>query len=436
VRYSGLTALAALTTCFICLSFPAAARGGGVVQKWVRTYFETRGILHQANAVATDAQGNVLVTGSGGTIKYSPQGRLLWERPDDGLNGTAIALDGQANVHVTGSSAGAGTGTDYLTIKYSSDGELLWESRYHGTGNGKDCARAIALDPQGNVYVTGYSDGGAGFYYDYATLKYNPDGALLWEGRYNGPGNGDDVARTIAVDRQGNAYVTGRSYSGSSHDFYTIKYDPNGRELWARRYAGLYYSGACAIAVDGQGFVYVTGITEFDGHGTTVTIKYDTDGRELWVSLYRDPQLIIAGATALALDRQGNVFITGRCDQKHAASLYLTVKYSPQGRQLWARFYGRGNLVARAIAVDGGGNVFITGNNDWEVVTVKYSSTGSELWAQHYIKEDYGSIASALSLDNRGNLYVTGTSGSVYLASDKYLTIKYYQFDGPRRLKP
>ena len=66
---------------------------------------------------------------------------------------------------------------------------MLWKKRYNGPGNGDDSATAIAVDGNGNVYVTGRSDGGSSGY-DYATLKYDPDGKLLWENRYNGPANG------------------------------------------------------------------------------------------------------------------------------------------------------------------------------------------------------------------------------------------------------
>ena len=66
-----------------------------------------------------------------------------------------------------------------------------WVQRYNGPGNGDDYARAVAVDSSNNVIVTGYSAGnGSG--YDYATIKYSSAGVPLWTNRYNGPGNGDD----------------------------------------------------------------------------------------------------------------------------------------------------------------------------------------------------------------------------------------------------
>ena len=136
----------------------------------------------------------------------------------------ALALDGQGNVYVTGQSMGSGTDNDYATRKYSPSGQLLWAKRYNGPANSDDSAWALALDSQGNVYVTGHSMG-SGTGYDYATLKYSPSGQLLWTKRYNGPGNGNDSANALALGSQGTVYVTGYSTgSGTGYDYATIRY--------------------------------------------------------------------------------------------------------------------------------------------------------------------------------------------------------------------
>ena len=60
---------------------------------------------------------------------------------------------------------------------------------------------------------------------DFATVKYSPDGILIWSMRYNGSGNGDDIAFGLSYDIQENIYVAGRSYDASSFDdFVTLKY--------------------------------------------------------------------------------------------------------------------------------------------------------------------------------------------------------------------
>src|SRR3990170_813631 len=136
----------------------------------------------------------------------------------------AIAVDGSGNVYVTGQSIGSGTYNDYATIKYYSNGDTAWVRRYNGPGNLDDVAYAIAVDGSGCVYVTGWSVG-SGTGYDYTTIKYYPNGDTAWVRRYNGPANGADLARAIAVDGSGSVYVTGLSSgSGTSYDYATIKY--------------------------------------------------------------------------------------------------------------------------------------------------------------------------------------------------------------------
>ena len=99
-----------------------------------------------------------------------------------------------------------------------------WVARYNGPGNDYDVATSLAVDDAGNVYVTGYSYG-SGTFEDYATVKYSSTGVQQWAARYNGPGNGDDIATSLAVDDAGNVYVTGYSYgSGTDLDYATVKY--------------------------------------------------------------------------------------------------------------------------------------------------------------------------------------------------------------------
>jgi hypothetical protein len=86
-----------------------------------------------------------------------------------------------------------------------------WVQRYNGPANGSDGGKALAIDRNGDVPVAGSSHNGTNFDYDYFTAKYaRTNGALLWERRYaGGPSNSWDVLKAMAVDGNGNVFVTG-----------------------------------------------------------------------------------------------------------------------------------------------------------------------------------------------------------------------------------
>lgn len=320
------------------------------------------------------------------TIKYAPNGDNLWVRRYNGPGdyedeAQAIAVDTAGNVCVTGYSySGNGLDPDYATIKYAPNGNTLWVRRYGGPGNDEDMASALAVDRSGNVYVTGH--GYSGIDFDYTTIKYAPNGDTLWVRGYDGPGNYDDIANALALDSTGNVYVTGHCYDSDFNgiDYVTIKYAPNGDTLWVRGYngPGNFNDEARSLAVDGVGNIYVTGQsysyeTDFD----YATIKYAPNGDTLWVRRYNGPGNSLDFATALALDTAGNVYVTGYGFGSGSYDDYTTIKYGPNGDTLWVKRYnGPGNFLdrAQALAVDKLGQVYLTGSSATSLSNTDYAT--------------------------------------------------------------
>src|SRR5262245_31977880 len=381
------------------------------------------------------------------TIKYSNSGVPLWTNRYNGPansidHATAIAVDSGGNVFVTGFSwNGSSTNSDYATVAYSSAGLPLWTNRYDGAANNSnDRARAIAVDSSGNVIVTGYSITNAanGDYGDYATIAYSNSGVPLWTNRYNGPGNAGDVANAIAVDPDGNVFVTG--FSRSSRDQFTddyaaVAYSRTGDLLWINRYnrPGNSSDIAYAIALDSDGNVFVTGSSLSNAtNADYTTIKYSNSGVPLWTNRYDGPGSGSDLASAIAVDSSGKVFVTGFSAKypRIADFGYVTIGYSNSGVPLWTNRYDgptNGTDEATAIAVDSSGNVIVTGatapsNNGY--VTIAYSNPGVPLWTNQYNGGPYlHDVALAIVADRSGNVFVTGYSAGTN--SEDYATIKY-----------
>jgi hypothetical protein len=140
----------------------------------------------------------------------------------------AIVVDGQGNAFVTGYSVGADNSWEFLTLNYSTAGVPLWTNRYSGMMNSSDTATAMALDPAGNVVVTGISQG-AGTGDDIATIVYSNNGVPLSTNRYASDGNYSDQANAVATDRSGNILIAGLSETPTEgNDFTVIRYSSSG----------------------------------------------------------------------------------------------------------------------------------------------------------------------------------------------------------------
>lgn len=340
--------------------------------------------------------------------------------------GWDIAVDEAANVYVAGDSQTDTTSTpiggyDIVTIKYDSFGVEQWIARFDSPASGNDRVSAITLDGVGNAYVTGFSTGfGAGS--DWITISYDSSGEQRWLARYN---NGQGI--DIAVDLTGNVFVTGISDQG----FTTMMYDSTGIEQWVANLNN--YGSPAAITLDAAGNVLVTG---YMGHGVynfdMVTVKYSRAGEQLWVASYAGPAHDEDLAEGIDTDAQGNVYVTGRSMGRDTGMDIITIRYNcTTGEEEWVeRFDGDGNDGGNALVVDGrAGVVYVTGYSGpiSDYTTIAYSLAGEQKWVAfyHYL-ERVSDYAHAVSLDESGNIYVTGSSaGANGDYCGDYATIKY-----------
>jgi outer membrane protein assembly factor BamB len=359
--------------------------------------------------------------------------------------GISLAIDASGNVMVAGFSADIAGAGNIRVIKYNGvSGAEIWNVAYNGSANSIDTGIAIALDAAGNAFVTGLSTDTIGSE-NLRTIKFNAaTGAVMWTEAFSGSAStGNDQAYGVAVDPSGNVIVTGNTTDASGNNIRTIKYNGTfGTELWNVLYNGnggaTSEDGAFAIAIDASGNAFVTGVsTDAAGDQNMRTIKYSSaTGAQLWTAAFNGTSGRLDLAIALALDGTGNPIITGYSKDVNGGQNMRTVKYNgATGAELWAAVYNgnaSGDDFALAVAIDASGNAVITGYSadltGQNVRTIKYNGTdGAVLWNVSYIGigsargDDRGS---AVSIDASGNVLVSGYNTEPVVGS-VMRTIKY-----------
>ncbi len=358
-----------------------------------------------ARDIDVDSNGNVYITGYSNSnfedktnngssdlfiSKYDANGNRQWtvlNGTDQRENAEAIAVDKQRNVlYVTGFTDGNLDGElnngdrDIYITKYDTDGNHLW-TVLNGT-TGKDRGYAIAVDVDGDVYVTGRADlslngnAGAGGY-DLFISKYNADGDRLWT-QQTGT-NSFEAGYGIALDPDKNVYVVGYSGSGldgnesaGATDIIVTKYNTDGVRQWTQQQGTASVEAGHDIAVDENGNVYITGHTQGDladnnqGGWDFIVAKYDTNGVLQWTQQSGTDG--IEWGWGIALDSELNIYVTGITEGSLDGNAsqgemdYFIAKYNNDGEYIWSLQDGtRSTEWSESLVIDSVDNIYTSG---------------------------------------------------------------------------
>jgi len=400
-----------------------------------------------------------------------------WVRTGSGLGqdaGQRVATDAQGNVYMTGYFSGEAefSGTlyegngifDIFIAKYSPSGELLWLKFAGGTQN--DTGYGIGVDSEGFIYITGYFTSIAAFgegnpfrltssgSNDIFLAKYDADGNFIWAKKAGG--QLEDRAQNLAIDRFDNIYITGyfsgRSYfdnetaiATGSTDAFIARYDTDGNCRWVQSLGGSGLDKAFGVATDISGYAYITGFFYYDAYlsNSPDTLHGDGLSSDIFICKYT-PEGDVAlaeraggpyndAAFAIAIDKDKAMLITGYfleeidfgdCHlQNYRYNDVFVVKYDSTFQCEWARHEGGDHLdMGLDIAVDKFGNVYVTGTYDsaasfggravlsvnyYDIFICKYSGKGIMLWLQT-AGGNGADLTKALCVKDDGVIYVTG----------------------------
>ncbi len=254
-----------------------------------------------------------------------------------------------------------------------------WYQIYKGPWNNGFESEQIAVDDSGYVYMTGTTvtafSGDMTSRLDIATVKYSPDGNLLWQRTYFNSGYGrEDIAKSLTLDRFSNVYVTGSIADtvNNTTAFVTLKYNSSGDLLWVAKqpWADYYYPYRKGLLLDSSLNVYIF----CRDNQFSYLIKYNSSGDSLWKFKTGD---YIRGSF---LDKDNNIII---------GSEHKFRKISNNGALIWEKTFSD-TLWDASFTGDIYGNYYLCGEKSGFVICQKLSSSGETIWKKEYKKFTLG----------------------------------------------
>jgi hypothetical protein len=250
----------------------------------------------------------------------------------DALGNLYLAGDYLGNVNIGGTTLPP-TGLDYtfdrrmFLAKYSKDGAPQWVR----TEDANISMGDIALDATGSILVSGEHTAldGDRFVSDGFLMKYDKDGTVLWS-QPSVSANGF-FSSSLAIDQEGSAFVLAFPMVDGSWAMDLSKWSSNGEQLWERQYQPDYLGNNGGIAVDKQGNCFVTGsyfggaqfdavTIQTDAYYQSFVLKFTGSGELRWAvsSQGLDPMVGNRAAdasdardTRLAIDPAGACYLAG-----------------------------------------------------------------------------------------------------------------------------
>jgi hypothetical protein len=376
--------------------------GGNVLLKCDPAGREVWRLQRGVEKIVPHESGDVFVLGYG-LARVDPDGNVRWTRdPDEhGFGDFIVTPEGAVFAYAQGNGS---------IIKIDPQGIDLWETAIEGAPKFWESRQVLALDPEGNLFLSGVFDEQWGDT-DRWTFKFGPDGLELWRVRQDEPVSGDEAAHGAVLSRDGALFVLADTFSnGWANDFLTVEFSLDGKKLWAVRHPFPFQEFPSAIAVGPDGNVVVSGYSEND----LLTLKYDArTGRRLWEA--REPGSGSMVGSCMSVDTGGNVWVSGVQDGLPGPGINTTVKYDPDGGKLWLLRHGR-NPTARIAAHPSGGAILVLAGRDISYL-VRLSPDGRELWETRLMAGGWD-----LAIDGEGFLYLAGAWDPDGDGSDLWLT--------------